>query len=67
MALAPLRDRNIPLAVVVNAINRSPADDNYFAKYGYYYHVSPGESAPVRPKDNPRKKVLSQRQEPPAR
>ena len=59
LALEPLRDRDIPLAVVVNAILRSPADDNYFAKYGYYYHVSPAESVPVRTKDKPRKWVLS--------
>lgn len=38
-ALEPFRERNIPLAVVINGIRRSPADENYYARYGYYYQV----------------------------
>jgi capsular exopolysaccharide synthesis family protein len=40
-ALDPLRDRDIRLAAAVNGIRQSPADENYYAKYGYYY-LMPG-------------------------
>jgi capsular exopolysaccharide synthesis family protein len=33
-ALEPFRDREIPLAAVVNGIRRSPADETYYHKYG---------------------------------
>jgi Mrp family chromosome partitioning ATPase len=46
-ALEPFRDREIPLAVVVNGIRRSPADENYFHKYGYYYQVADAEKRPA--------------------
>lgn len=36
-ALEPFKDRGIPLAAVINGIERSPADENYYARYGYYY------------------------------
>jgi hypothetical protein len=36
-ALEPFKDRGFPLAAVVNGIQRSPADDNDYARYGYYY------------------------------
>jgi capsular exopolysaccharide synthesis family protein len=44
-ALEPLRDRDIRLAAAVNGIRKSPSDENYYAKYGYYY-LMPG--APVQ-------------------
>jgi Mrp family chromosome partitioning ATPase len=40
-ALEPFRDREVLLAAVVNGIRRSPADDNFYHKYGYYYVVPP--------------------------
>jgi capsular exopolysaccharide synthesis family protein len=40
-ALEPLRDRDIRLGAAVNGIRKSPADENYYAKYGYYY-LMPG-------------------------
>lgn len=36
-ALEPFRERDVPLGVVVNGIRRSPSDENYYARYGYYY------------------------------
>ncbi|MDB5047990.1 MAG: Tyrosine-protein kinase EpsD [Fibrobacteres bacterium] len=36
-ALEPFKDRQFPLLAVVNGIRKSPADDNYYARYGYYY------------------------------
>jgi capsular exopolysaccharide synthesis family protein len=53
-ALEPFRDREIPLAAAVNGIRRSPADENYYHKYGYYYLVPPAEkgaAAPDRSRD----------------
>jgi Mrp family chromosome partitioning ATPase len=56
-ALEPFRDRDIPLAVAVNGIRSSPADDNYFHKYGYYYAVPAagraGSKAPAQPQPKP--------------
>lgn len=54
-ALEPFRDRDIPLAAVVNGIRRSPADDNYFHKYGYYYLVptQEGKRAQTNPEEIP--------------
>jgi len=36
-ALEPFRERENPLGVVINGIRRSPSDENYYARYGYYY------------------------------
>ncbi|HKP97275.1 MAG TPA: P-loop NTPase [Fibrobacteria bacterium] len=44
-ALEPFKDRELPLLAVLNGIRRSPADDNYYARYGYYY-LRPEEKAP---------------------
>lgn len=44
-ALEPFLEREIPMAAVVNGIRHSPADENYYARYGYYYHTE--EPPPV--------------------
>ena len=36
-ALEPFLDRQLPLVGVLNGIHRSPTDDNYYSRYGYYY------------------------------
>jgi tyrosine-protein kinase Etk/Wzc len=36
-ALEPFLEREYPMAAVINGIRRSPADENYYARYGYYY------------------------------
>jgi Mrp family chromosome partitioning ATPase len=36
-ALEPFQEREIPIAAVVNGIHYSPSNDNYYARYGYYY------------------------------
>jgi tyrosine-protein kinase Etk/Wzc len=36
-ALEPFLERGFPMGVVVNGIRRSPSDENYYARYGYYY------------------------------
>ncbi len=36
-ALEPFLEREVPLVSAVNGIRRSPADENYYARYGYYY------------------------------
>jgi tyrosine-protein kinase Etk/Wzc len=36
-ALEPFRERGLPLGAVINGIRRSPSDENYYARYGYYY------------------------------
>lgn len=36
-ALEPFLEREVPIAAVVNGIHDSPANDNYYARYGYYY------------------------------
>lgn len=38
-ALEPFLEREVPIVAAVNGIHRSPADDNYYARYGYYYHT----------------------------
>lgn len=48
-ALEPFRDRDVPLAAVVNGIHRSPTDENYFHKYGYYYLVPAQERKRAKP------------------
>lgn len=53
-ALEPFRDRNIHLAVAMNGIHSSPADDNYFHKYGYYYAVPSGTRAGAKPQAQPK-------------
>ncbi len=47
-ALEPFKEREIPLVAVINGIRRSPADDNYYARYGYYY-LNPQETAVKKP------------------
>jgi len=44
-ALEPFQEREVPIVSVINGIERSPADDNYYARYGYYYHTE--EPPPV--------------------
>jgi capsular exopolysaccharide synthesis family protein len=56
-ALDPFRDRDVPLAACVNGIQRSPADENYYHKYGYYYVVHPQESK--RPKSGKRQEQFA--------
>jgi Mrp family chromosome partitioning ATPase len=36
-ALEPFLEREIPMVGAVNGIRQSPADENYYARYGYYY------------------------------
>lgn len=44
-ALEPFKDRGIPLVAVINGIEQSPADENYYARYGYYYMSHPVKTA----------------------
>jgi capsular exopolysaccharide synthesis family protein len=44
-SLEPFKEREFPLLAVINGIKRSPADDNHYARYGYYYQHPP-ETAP---------------------
>lgn len=45
-ALEPFLEREYPLVAVVNGIRRSPADENYYARYGYYYQNNDPRPAP---------------------
>lgn len=47
-ALEPFKERGIPLVAVINGIQRSPADENYYARYGYYY-MSQAENPVKKP------------------
>lgn len=49
-ALEPFLDRRVPLAAVINGIHRSPTDDNYYSRYGYYY-VDPHDERAVAAPD----------------
>lgn len=55
-ALEPFVERGYPMVSVVNGIRRSPADENYYARYGYYYQNNdpqpdPQPSRPVNAED----------------
>ncbi len=43
--LERFQDRKVRLGCVVNDIRKSPADENYYARYGYYYAPAPGPTA----------------------
>jgi Mrp family chromosome partitioning ATPase/capsular polysaccharide biosynthesis protein len=49
-ALEPFMDRQVPLAAVINGIHRSPTDDNYYSRYGYYY-VDPHDERAIAAPD----------------
>ena len=52
-ALEPFLERSLPLVGVVNAIHRSPADENYYARYGYYYRTEEPQPPPMGAGRNP--------------
>jgi len=56
--LEPFREREVPMAAVINGIHRSPADDNYYARYGYYYHTE--EPPPVGAGNGPQSLAASE-------
>ncbi|MBW8889537.1 MAG: hypothetical protein JF616_17415 [Fibrobacteres bacterium] len=51
-ALEPFLEREVPILAAINGIHRSPADDNYYARYGYYYHTE--EPPPVGAGNGPK-------------
>jgi Mrp family chromosome partitioning ATPase/uncharacterized protein involved in exopolysaccharide biosynthesis len=53
-ALEPFLEREIPIAAVVNGIRNSPADDNYYARYGYYYRSEDPPPAVTAPEQGTR-------------
>lgn len=57
-ALEPFQEREVPMAAVINGIHRSPADDNYYARYGYYYHTE--EPPPVGAGNGPQSLAQSE-------
>jgi Mrp family chromosome partitioning ATPase/uncharacterized protein involved in exopolysaccharide biosynthesis len=53
-ALEPFLEREYPIAAVVNGIQDSPANDNYYARYGYYYRSEDPPPAVTAPEQGTR-------------